>query len=71
MMNENIKRMLMLIPILIMGGIFLPLASFLQPFHNDEFLFTIGMFGTCAIVFPYAFYGIWYIYKLNKNPTKR
>lgn len=68
-MKERTKEILMLIPILILGGIFLPLASFLQPLHNDDFLFTLGILGTCAIALPYAFYGIWYIHKLSINPT--
>jgi len=64
-MKKETKYKLIAYPIMFLfGGVFVPLATFLQPYHQNETLTMIGIVGMCCIIFPTAIYMIY----LCENP---
>lgn len=59
-MKEETKYKLIFYPIMFLfAGVFCPLATFLQPFHNNDTLTSIGVVGMFSIAMPFLIYILW------------
>ena len=68
-LGEETKYKLIFYPIMFLfAGVFCPLGTFLQPFHNNEFLTWIGIVGMFLIMFPFLIYVLWLMHKANSDP---
>jgi len=55
----HIKNYLECIIMTLLACVFLPLATFLQPFHNSEVLTLVGVLGLFSIIMPFVIYFLW------------
>ena len=56
-LKEETKYKLITYPLIFLfGGVFVPLATFLQPVHQNENLTLFGIVGMCCMIFPSAIY---------------